>query len=76
MNQIPLSFEEALHIIRDVTRNLRIHNPLALRAIPPISTRRVESSLKKRTIKRFKPVGVPHLDREEVRCDDLGPNAG
>lgn len=50
-----------------------IHNPLAFRAIPPISTRRVESSMKKRTINRFKASRRPHLDREEVRCHDLFP---
>src|SRR5215510_693076 len=35
-----------------------MHNPLALLAIPPISTRRVDRSIKKSTIKRCNPFFV------------------
>jgi hypothetical protein len=42
--------------------------PFALLATPPISTRRVESSIKKRTINRFLPVPGEFIKSGRDRC--------
>ena len=54
---ITLSFEEAINTTCEVARNLIIHSPSALIAIAT-STRRVDRSMKKKTIKRLNPFGV------------------
>src|SRR5215831_4816994 len=52
-----------------------IHRPFALLAIPATSTRRVESSMKKRMTNRLSPVGGPYFNREKVDCHNLLPVA-
>src|SRR5437879_3524367 len=49
-----------------------IHSPLALLAIPPICSCRVDRSMKNKMTKRFKPEQV-HLDCEEISGDNLLP---
>jgi hypothetical protein len=56
--QIPLSLEKAIYLIGDVARDLCHPQSIRLDRHTTDSTRRVESSMKKRTTNRFNPVGV------------------
>jgi hypothetical protein len=50
-----------------------IHNPLAWAAIPAISTRRIDRSIRNSTTYPRQPLPRPYLNREKVRCNQHIP---
>ena len=58
MDQIRFAAKESINGIGQIRAICAIHNPLAELAMPPISTRRVDRSMKNKTVNRFRPVHV------------------
>ena len=76
MYEVALTLEETVHGIRQIAAIWLIHSPFATLAIPPTSTRRVESSMKKSTVisSHLSEGGLGHVseifdgDRRTVRA--------
>lgn len=66
MDQVSLPTQDSIHAIREIARDLtHLNSPLAVSAIPAISTRRVDSSMKNSTTNRRKP-GLVHTSTAKI----------
>src|SRR5690349_15531511 len=76
MNKIPLSFEETIHVVRNVSRNLGHPQSVCMARNSSDLHASCRDLDKEKNDKSLQASRCPHFDREEVRGDDLFPMAG
>src|SRR5215813_15029068 len=73
MNQISLSFEETIHIVSKVARNLGHPQSVCVTGNPSDLHTSCRDFNEEKNDKSLQAGWRPHFDREEIRADDLFP---